>query len=88
MKPKTLEDMKNIGPAMAGWLRAAGIKTPEQIVALGAVECYRRIRVQDKNAANKMALYALYGAIHNINCLRLDSDIKQILNDMLENADA
>lgn len=82
-----LESMKNIGPAMAGWLREAGIKSPAQLKKLGAVECYLRIRMLHRNAANKMALYALYGAIHNENCLWLASDVKEMLTQMLEDAE-
>lgn len=79
--------MKNIGPAMESWLKAAGIKTPKEVETLGAVECYRRIRVIERAANNLMALYALYGAIHNVNCLHLAPEVKEILQEMLAEAD-
>lgn len=80
----TLQHLKNIGPAMEAWLIAAGITSAKQLQEMGAVEAYLRIRGLHKNAANKMALYALYGAIHNENCLRLAPEAKAMLNAMLE----
>lgn len=84
---RRLEDLKNIGPAMAGWLRAAGIATPEQVQELGAIECYLRIRPLEPRVINRMALYALYGAIHDENCLWLSPDVKEMLNAMLDDAE-
>lgn len=84
----TLESMKNIGPAMAGWLREAGVTTPQQLTKIGAVEAYLRIKPLNPRVINRMALYALYGAIHNENCLWLSSDVKQMLNRMLEDTDS
>ncbi len=81
-----LTSLKNIGPAMAQWLKQAGITTPKQLHELGAVECYLRISKLHRNAANRMALYALYGAIHDINCLKLAPEIKDMLNGMVEDA--
>ncbi|MGE0755340.1 MAG: TfoX/Sxy family DNA transformation protein [Alphaproteobacteria bacterium] len=85
-KTEQLEDMINIGPAMAGWLRQAGIHRPDDVRDLGAVECYLRISTVHRNAANRMALYALYGAIHNENCTWLAPDIKEMLEGMLQEA--
>lgn len=72
---------------MESWLIAADIKTPDELDAMGAVGAYEKIRSLHKHAANKMALYALYGAIHDMNCLKLSPEIKDMLNDMLDQQD-
>lgn len=69
---------------MEGRLRAVGITTPEQLHATGAVEAYVRIRTLNPRVINRMALYALWGAIHNEHCLWLSSDVKNTLNSMLQ----
>lgn len=81
-----LQDMKNIGPAMLGWLNQAGITTPTQLRQIGAVEAYLAIRPLEPRVINRMALYALYGAINGENCIFLSSDIKGILNALLAEA--
>lgn len=86
MTAGSLQSLKNIGPAMEGWLKEAGITTPQQLQEIGAVEAYLRIRGLHKNAANKMALYALWGAINNENCLWLDPQVKEMLNQILQDA--
>jgi len=85
-KSVTLQSLKNIGPKMQEWLNAVGIFTPDDLEREGAVGAYLKIRNLDRNAANKMALYALYCALHNINCLKLAPEIKDMLNDMVESS--
>ena len=79
-----LTSMKNIGPAMEESLLAMGIKTPDELRELGAVEAYQRMKQEVRPRACLMTLYALYGAIHDINCMQLDSDTKEMLKGMLE----
>lgn len=83
-----LQSLKNIGPAVASWLDAVGIHTREDLERVGAVGAYLKIRELHHVAANKMALYALYGAIHDTNCLKLAPEIKDMLNQMVEDADS
>lgn len=84
MSESSLQSMKNIGPAMAGWLHQAGIHTPDALRKMGAIEAYIRIRPLNPRVINRMALYALWGAIHNENCLWLSPDVKEMLNSMLQ----
>lgn len=79
-----LEDMMNIGPALASWLRQAGIETPEMLQEIGAVEAFLRIRPVNNNASNRMALYAIHGAIHGMNCMKLSPEEKEMLEEMLQ----
>jgi hypothetical protein len=78
-----LQSLLNIGPAMEGWLTQVGIHTRRQLEEEGAVGAYLKIRALHPNAANLMALYALYGALHHINCLRLAPEVKAMLKEMV-----
>ena len=77
-----LTNLNNIGPAMEGWLKAANIHTPQALEELGAVEAYIRIKPH-MPTPNLMAMYALYGAIHGVNCLKLEPEVKEMLRGML-----
>ena len=64
--------MRNLGPACEKDLNAAGIMTAEQVKTLGAEETFVRMllgRIQQGRSAsccNAAYLYAIYGAIHDI----------------------
>lgn len=54
--------LRNIGPKSAAWLRQTGIRTQEDLVAVGALAAYVRVkRAGFKPSLN--LLYALEGAI-------------------------
>lgn len=54
--------LRNIGPKSAAWLRQVGVRTQEDLHALGAVEAYMRVkRAGFKPSLN--LLYALEGAL-------------------------
>lgn len=40
--PQHIRDLPNLGPALEAMLSAAGIHTPDELDAAGAVEAYRR----------------------------------------------
>jgi hypothetical protein len=40
--PRRLRDLRNLGPAGERMLRDAGIRSPEQLDEVGAVEAYQR----------------------------------------------
>jgi DNA transformation protein and related proteins len=84
--PMELQSLPNIGPKMEGWLRQAGIHTRRQLEKEGAVGAYLKIRTLHPNAGNLMALYALYGALNNINCLKLAPEIKEMLREMADSS--
>lgn len=57
--------MRNLGPTSSAWLEAIGIKTRDDLEAMGAVEAYLRV----KDAGFKPSLnllWALQGAILDI----------------------
>lgn len=54
--------LRNIGPKSAAWLRQVGLRTREDLAAVGAVEAYMRVkRAGFKPTLN--LLYALEGAL-------------------------
>ena len=62
----SLASLRNLGPASAGWLAAAGIHTRDDLEALGAVEAYRRVKADVPDRVTLHMLYALQGALLDI----------------------
>lgn len=68
----SLDQLRNIGPVCQADLNAAGISTPSQLIELGPEAAFLKMlqhrRSQDRSAkcCNAAYLYALYGAIHDI----------------------
>lgn len=56
--------MRNIGPKSAAWLRQVGLRTPEDVVAAGAVEAFMRIRRAGFKPSLNL-LYSLEGALRD-----------------------
>ena len=62
----------NLGSVSAGWLKAAGIQTPEELRAVGAVVAFRRVAMHRGGAGvTYNLLYALEGALRGIRWDRL-----------------
>ncbi len=59
-----LAELPNLGPAVIKKLEAAGIRTPSELIDLGSVESYKRIKGRGATCCNM--LYALEGAIRGI----------------------
>ncbi|CAH0993322.1 hypothetical protein SIN8267_03470 [Sinobacterium norvegicum] len=70
-----LEDMKNLGNTTINWLNAIGIRDRQQLESIGAEPAY--IKIKERGfAVSKVVLYALYGALNDINWKQLDSQTK------------
>ena len=69
---RSISEMRNLGPACERDLNAAGITTAQQLIDLGAEDAFVKIllarKAQNKSTkcCNAAYLYALYGAIHDI----------------------
>ena len=71
----TIADMPNLGPAAAKMLQRAGIKTPDELIELGPVAAYLRVKTTGVRTS-LMLLYAIYGAIHNYHFAKIPADEK------------
>ena len=71
-----MTDLANIGPKLEAQLAEVGIRTPEELKAVGSREAWLRIKAIDPSAC-LMRLSALEGAIRGIRWHNLSDDIKQ-----------
>ncbi len=80
---RRISTMKNLGPACEQDLARAGITTVEQLKRLGAENAFVKMLVARKAAGvsakcvNAAYLYALYGAIHNLDWRDLPEEKKK-----------
>lgn len=69
----TAAKMRNIGPKSAAWLRQVGLRSQEDLVAVGSVEAFFKIkRAGFKPSLN--LLYALEGALLDCHWQQLPDD--------------
>lgn len=61
-----LTDLPNIGPVLAGNLKAVGLDTPEALKNVGAEEAWLRVRLNVDSGACFHQLQALAGAVAGI----------------------
>ena len=76
-----LERMLNLGPVSAARLRAVGIRTPEDLRRLGAVEAYVRLKRGFPVETTQIALYTLHGALTGVRWYELPEDVRAALRD-------
>ena len=74
-----LSALPNVGKVLENNLLQIGIKTPEELWAVGAEEAFSRIRAQVDPGACLHMLYGLQGAIEGIPDKLLSGDIKEKL---------
>jgi hypothetical protein len=60
--PVAAPKLRNIGPKSAAWLRQVGLRTEADLVAIGPVEAYMRVRRAGFKPTLNL-LYALEGAL-------------------------
>lgn len=72
---KELSDLPNIGKTLEAKLKQVGIKTPNQLISIGAEQAFIRLRTVDEGACLSM-LCALEGAIHEIRWHQLPKERK------------
>lgn len=76
-------EMKNLGPRSSEWLAEIDIRTEADLRERGVINTYLALRAHKPRANNLMMLWALQGAVDDINCLHLPDDIKEHLKEML-----
>ncbi|MEK0360779.1 MULTISPECIES: TfoX/Sxy family protein [unclassified Pseudomonas] len=79
--------LKNLGKTSAQWLHASGIHTAEDLHRLGAVNAYQAVKSRGFNAS-RVLLYAIEGALRDMNWKELPDTLKNELNQRLNGGDA
>lgn len=78
-----LTDLPNLGDNAEKQLSEVGIKTPEDLFAIGAEQAWLKVQTIDPGVCLHM-LYALEGAVQGIPKSKLDEGRKQELRDFLK----
>lgn len=78
-QPKPIGSLKGIGPVSAGWLASVGIETEADLVALGAVEAYRRAKSAYPDRVSLNLLYGLAALLMGIDWRHLPVETKEDL---------
>ncbi len=60
---RDLQDLRGLGPKSAAQLHQVGVGNPQQLIDLGAVQAY--LRLKEQCGAGLNFLYALVGAIED-----------------------
>ena len=79
-----LAALRNLGPVSAKWLHDAGIESPAELRAVGALEAFRRVALHRGGDVTLNLLYALDGAVRGERWDHLPVDIRRKLKAMLD----
>jgi DNA transformation protein len=83
---KKLIELKNLGASTVNILNSIGIRTQQELQAIGSVQAYRRIRQRGVHVSRAL-LYALEGALLDKSWQSLDPALKAQLVQMAERID-
>jgi hypothetical protein len=72
------EKIRNVGPKSAAWLRQVGVRTQDDLVRLGPVEAFMKVKRAGFRPSLNL-LYALAGAIENCHWADLPDERKTAL---------
>jgi hypothetical protein len=81
---RSIEKLVNIGSKMAAYLAEIGITQEAELREIGVMAAYRQLKERNPRIMNRMALYALYGALTDQNCLYLPEESKEWLEIQLK----
>ena len=71
--------MKNLGPKSKEWLASIGVYSREDVVKLGVVETYKRVKGAHPEKVTLNMLWGLQAALLDIPWNQLPADIKDKL---------
>ena len=74
---RSVAELRNLGPRCAEWLAEMGIHDEQALREVGAVVAYRELVTREVVKPHRMLLYALAGALEDIDCLALSPDRKR-----------
>lgn len=63
---KSLQTLRNIGPATASMLYSVGIHTPDQLKRSDPKKLYNQLKAKCEGQLDKCVLYQLQGAVSDI----------------------
>lgn len=78
MQPRRSSFLKNIGPVSAAWLADVGIRKRADLIRLGAVPAYVRVKQKHPRATLNL-LWALAGAERGLKWSRLTVEDREAL---------
>ena len=81
------EKIRNVGPKSAAWLRQVGVRTQDDLVRLGPVEAFMKVKRAGFRPSLNL-LYALAGAIEDCHWADLPDERKTALVLAAESAEA
>ena len=84
-KNRHVSNLINIGPKMTRYLAEVGVETENDLSSRGFEIVWREMRLRHPHIMNRMALYALYGALTDQNCMHLPDETKQWLSHLADN---
>ena len=77
--------MRNMGPKSSEWLASVGIYTLDDVLNLGAVETYKRVKAAYPEKVSLNLLYGLQAALLDLPWNELPPGIKEELKRQVEN---
>ena len=77
--------MRHMGPKSSEWLASVGVHTLDDVVNLGVVETYKRIKAAYPEKVSLNLLYGLQAALLDLPWNELPPDIKEELKQQVEN---
>jgi len=76
--------MRNLGPRSVEMLEEVGINNVGELKEAGYIDAYLSMKIRWPRHINRMALYALYGAFHDENCVKLSRETKDKIEKKLQ----
>ena len=81
-----LTSLRNIGKTLEEKLKSVGIMTAEELIEIGSEEAYVRLKLRypETKSMCLVHLYAIEGAVSDIEYNQLPEDVKQRLKDFCD----
>jgi DNA transformation protein len=83
MSNRRISELRGLGLASARCLQSVGIKDENDLRALGAVEAFARVRLAAAPNASLNLLYALEGALRDVDWRSLPPELKKSVREQL-----
>ena len=77
--------MRNMGPKSSEWLASIGVHTLDDVLSLGVVETYKRVKAAYPEKVSLNLLYGLQAALLDLPWNELPPDMKEELKRQVEN---